>query len=534
MKNNRVETGFIFVVIILLMGAFIIPSITGYNDNSFKDIFPGRLIEQTVENRLFSNNAWLEQDKLIASDGGDSDNFGSAVSLSGDYAIIGVYRDDDSGNDSGSAYVFKRTDTNWIQQAKLTASDGADSDIFGFSVSIDGDYAVVGAPYDDDAHGEDSGSAYIFARSGTTWSQQVKILSSDNAADDQFGYCVSINGDYAVIGAPKNDGNAEDSGSVYVFKRTDTNWIQQAKLTASDGANSDFFGNSVSFDGAYAIFGAMGDNDNGEASGSAYVFKREDTTWIQQAKLLPSDGEGMDLFGYSVSIDREYAVIGAHFDSDYGLFSGSAYVFKREDTTWTQQAKLLPPDGDGMDLFGTSVSIEGTTAVIGSVYDDDNGFDSGSVYVYTNTDTTWTLQEKLLASDGADSDHFGASVSIDGYSIIIGASLDDCNAENSGSAYVFIPKISQEIKGGLGINVVITNNGDEDAFEIPVEITVQGGIFGMINKSISQTVDISAGESKIIRSGVILGLGSIVISTSVADIKRTTTGTQLLIFTMVN
>jgi hypothetical protein len=377
---------------------------------------------------------WLEEEqKLLASDGNAVDCFGMRVSISGDYAIVGAIGDDDKGADSGSAYIFKRDGTGWVQQQKLTASDGNAGDRFGQSVFISGDYAIVGAYFDDDK-GTDSGSAYIFFRSGTSWSQQAKLTASDGAAGDLFGNSVSISGDYAIVGANQDDVNGMvDSGSAYVFLRSGTSWSQQAKLTASDGAAVDLFGRSVSISGDYAIVGADYDDDNGSASGSAYVFLRSGTSWSQQAKLTASDGAAGDRFGWSVSVSGDYAIVGAYGDNSS---KGSAYIFKWDGSTWSEEAKLTASDGAGSDYFGYSVSISGDYAIVGADYDDDKGSDSGSAYVFLRSGTSWSEQAKLLASDGAASDYFGISVSISGDYAVVGAYQDDDKGSDSGSAYI--------------------------------------------------------------------------------------------------
>ena len=170
-----------------------------------------------------------EFQKALASDGAHDDRFGWSVSIAGDYAIIGAFDDDDNGPNSGSAYIFSRSGNNWTQQAKLKPSDGTNEDRFGESVSIAGDYAIIGARYDDD-NDPNSGSAYIFSRSGNNWTQQTKLIPSDGASGDNFGYSVSIAGDYAIIGAFDDDDNGTNSGSAYIFSRSGNNWTQQAKL----------------------------------------------------------------------------------------------------------------------------------------------------------------------------------------------------------------------------------------------------------------------------------------------------------------
>jgi len=325
----------------------------------------------------------------------------------------------------------------WSEIQKLLASDGTAGDRFGYTVSLDGDTALIGAG-DDDDNGMDSGSAYVFTRSGMTWTQQAKLLPSDGATDDRFGYAVSLDGDTALIGACLDDDNGGSSGSAYVFTRSGTTWTQQQKLLPSDGASGDWFGRFVSLNGDTALIGSDCDDDNGEDSGSAYVFTRTGITWTQQAKLLPLDGSTWDIFGWSVSLDGDTALIGAGNDDDNGYNSGSAYVFTRSGMTWTQQAKLLPSDGEQEDWFSWSVSLDGDTALIGAYLDDDNGGSSGSAYVFTRSGTTWTQQQKLLASDGAFFDHFGCSVSLDVDTALIGAYDDGDNGDFSGSAYMFM------------------------------------------------------------------------------------------------
>ena len=265
---------------------------------------------------------------------------------------------------------------------KITARDGAAGDEFGLSVSIDGDYAIVGAYLDDDK-GSSSGSAYIFRRVGTVWTQEAKLTASDGAAGDQFGRPVSLSGDYAIVGAYLDDDKGSASGSAYIFRRDGTVWTQEAKLTASDGAAGDEFGFSVSLSGDRAIVGAWLDDDKGLNSGSAYIFRRDGTVWTQEAKLTASDGAAGDQSGFSVSISGDRAIVSSHGDDDNGSISGSAYIFRRVGTVWTQEAKLTASDGAAGDLFGLlSVSLSGDRAIVGALRDDDKGLNSGSAYIY--------------------------------------------------------------------------------------------------------------------------------------------------------
>ena len=367
-----------------------------------------------------------QQAKITASDGAASDYFGDSVAIYGDYAIIGAYRDDDDGSDSGSAYIFVRNGTSWSQQAKLTASDAAASDRFGHSVGIYGDYAIIEA-YKNDDDGIDSGSAYIFVRNGTSWSQQAKLTASDASTYDEFGrHGVGIYGDYCIVGSYNDDDDGGNSGSAYIFVRNGTSWSQQAKLTASDAAAGDFFGVSVGIYGDYVIIGADRDDDAGNNSGSAYIFVRNGTSWSQQAKLTASDAAAGDQFGYSVGIYGHYAIIGAFgADSYVGSNSGCAYIFVRNGTSWSQQAKLTASDLSSYDSFGFSVAIYGNHAVVSGHSNDDNGSNSGSAYIFTRSGTTWSQQKKLLASDPANNDQFGKSVAMNGGYIICGATYED-------------------------------------------------------------------------------------------------------------
>jgi len=367
--------------------------------------------------------AQIPQFKLTASDAAGEDFFGCSVSVSGDTAVVGSSFDDDGGTDSGSAYVFTRSGSTWTQQAKLTASDAAVEDRFGDSVSVSGDTAVVGAWKDDDG-GESSGSAYVFTRSGSTWTEQAKLTASDAAVEDLFGRSVSVSGDTAVVGSSFDDDAGESSGSAYVFTRSGSTWTQQAKLTASDAAVLDAFGRSVSVSGDTAVVGA---------SGSVYVFARSGSSWTQEAKLTASDAAAGDGFGISVSISGGTAVVGAKYDDD----AGSAYVFTRSGSTWTQQAKLTASDAAAYDWFGDPVSVSGDTAVVGANGNDDAGSASGSAYVFKRSGSTWTQQAKLTASDAAAGDLFGWSVSVSGDTAVVGASSNDDAGSASGSAYVF-------------------------------------------------------------------------------------------------
>ena len=379
--------------------------------------------------------------KLLENDGGDYYGYSVAISGDGNTAIVGVpYGDNEKDINAGSAYIYTRSDGVWSEQSNLVASDDATGDWFGWSVSIssDGNTAIVGARSDDN----NRGSAYIYTHTNGTWTKQSKIVASDRISGDYFGHSVSMSsdGNTAIVGA-YGDGNERgiNAGSAYVYTRSGNAWSEQAKLVASDGAINDWFGYSVAIsgDGNTAIIGAyLDDNEKGTDAGSAYIYTRSDGVWVEQCKLVASDGAASDYFGLSLSIssDGSIAIVGAYRDSERGVDVGGAYIYTRTNGTWSEQSKLLASDGAALDWFGRSVSMssDGNTAIVGAHF----GGIRGSAYVYTRSGDKWNEHSKLLASDGDDHDWFGVSVSIssDGNIAIIGANGDD---NERGSAYIF-------------------------------------------------------------------------------------------------
>jgi uncharacterized repeat protein (TIGR01451 family) len=390
-----------------------------------------------------SGTFWSLQQKLLASDGVQLAQFGVSVSFSGDTAAVGASGDDLPAPNAGSAYVFQRSGITWSEQQKLVASDTATGDALGSSVSIFGDTVVAGARLDDVLGSLDAGSAYVFVRSGTTWSEQQRLTASvSGAAFELFGSSVSVFGDTAVIGAERDaTSGGMDAGAAYVFVRSGAGWTEQQKLVASDGDAGSFFGASVSLSGDTLVVGAPLATAPGGSAGAAYVFVRSGTTWSEQQKLVASDGASGDFFGASLSISGDRAVVGAYRDATAGGFdAGSAYVFVRAGSTWSEQQKVVASDGAAFDNFGFSVSISGSTFVVGAFQDDNaNGANAGSARVFVGSGGTWSEQQTLLSSDGAAADFFGYSVSIDGDTVLAGAYGDDtAGGANAGSAYVFV------------------------------------------------------------------------------------------------
>ena len=371
------------------------------------------------------------QHKLLASDGATSDNFSYyAVAVSGDTVVVGAYLDDDKGANSGSAYVYRWNGGAWVE-TKLTASDGAAGDYFGYAVAVSGDTVVVGAYLDDDK-GANSGSAYVYRWNGGAW-VETKLTASDGAAGDYFGYAVAVSGDTLVVGAYEDDDKGSRSGAAYVYRWNGSAWVQ-TKLTASDGAVNDIFGEAMAVSGDTVVVGAYGDDDKGTDSGAAYVYRWNGSAWVQ-TKLTASDGATSDYFGEAVAVSGDTVVVGALYDDDKGAESGSAYVYRWNGGAWVE-TKLTASDGVAGDYFGHSVAISGDTVVIGSAYDDDKGANSGAAYVYRWNGSAW-VQTKLTASDGAASDYFGDAVAASGGTLVVGAWGDDDLGGNAGAAYLF-------------------------------------------------------------------------------------------------
>jgi len=414
-----------------------------------------------------------EIQKLIASDGGIVDEFGDAVAVDGNTAVIGARLDDDGGFDSGSAYVFTRSSGVWTEEQKLTASDAAANDFFGMRVAVDGDTIVIGAEADDD-DGASSGSAYVFVRNAGVWTEQQKLTASDAAEGDWFGSSVAVDGDTAIIGAERADDNGTNSGSAYVFTRNAGVWTEQQKLTASNGFDFDDFGNAVAMDGDTAVIGARWGDNGGVFSdvGAAYVFTRNSGVWSEQQKLIASDGAFEDQFGVWVGLDGDTAIIGAQWDDDSGSRSGSAYVFTRDAGVWTEQQKLTASDGAADDEFGASVAVSGNVAVIGAKEDDDNGSSSGSAYLFARSAGVWTEQPKLIASDAAAFDEFGHGVAIDEETVLVGAARDDDNNPASGSVYVFAIESVSDILLDLEALPDVADSAAVDAAVLVANATV--------------------------------------------------------------
>lgn len=394
-----------------------------------------------------ASSAWgqCEVAKLLDADGAAGDDFGQSVAASADVVILGARKDDGLiSEDTGSASIYRYDpDTSqWGIEGKLVASDALEGEWFGGFVAICQDIAVVGATKDFD-NGTNSGSAYVFRYNGRKWVEEAKLLASDGQAGALFG-SVAISGNVVIVGAQRDNEGGLDTGSAYVFRfdPKTSQWVEEAKLVASDGSQADWFGRAVAISGDIVIVGSFHDDDAcpGDIwcnSGSAYIYRyRPDTAlWVQEAKLVASDTAYGDIFGKSVAISGDVVIIGTSGDGNVPG-SGSAYVFRFDPATsiWVEEVELVASDGDAPG-FGVSVSLSGDVALVG----DSSHHGNGSAYVYRfDADTSkWVEQAQLRASDGSQSDKFGFSVAISDEILVVGAYKDDDNGTNSGSGYVF-------------------------------------------------------------------------------------------------
>lgn len=469
--------------------------------------------------------------KAAPNDRAIDDEFGQAVDMDGDYAIVGADQEDEdeAGNnymlESGSAYIYERDGFgNWSEAQKIVASDRAALDYFGNSVSISGNYAIVGAHYEDeDVLGGNTlshaGSAYIYERDGTgTWNEVQKLVASDRDAEDWFGYSVAINGDYAIVGAHRE---AEDeaglntisyAGSAYIFERDGTGtWNEVQKIVASDRATQDYFGQKVAISGDYAVINAWFEDEDElgantlDKAGSCYIFERDGTgTWNEVQKIVASDRNADDMFGFNVDIDGTYLIASAHQeDEDVAGTNtlnnaGSAYIFERDGAgVWVEVQKIVASDRGGSDRFGSSVTVHGNFIAVGAVQEDQdvNGggtlFNSGSAYVFMRDGTgTWSELQKIVSSDRANSDLFGHSIAMgNDATIIVGTRVEDEDElglntmDEAGSAYIFgYSGVGIHEQAGIGM-ISVSPNPSKDLFTADISDVVSAGRFRVLDLS---------------------------------------------------
>jgi FG-GAP repeat len=385
--------------------------------------------------------------KITPGDPVMGDQFGSQVAISGDTAVVSAAIGNSlSVHPGGLAYVFVRGQNGWVQQQRLSSPEPeTQNSSFGFGVAVDGDTIVVG-DLNAVSDGAMTGAAYVFQRQGTVWSLQQKLIPDQGGPDAEFssfGLVSAIQGDTIIVGAPLYNRASNSAGAAFVYQRSGGTWTQTQKLTSNELTPEVGFAGAVAMNGDTAVFGGVGDSINGRSSGAAWVFTRQNGVWSQQQKLKAHDPSENAFFGQSVSVSGDLIVVGAPGDVVGSHTSGGAYVFRRGNAGWTNEKKLLSRDSDAVDGYAWSVAVDGNTIVVGHFGDQDVAVVGGAAYVYQlNGNAGWSLKQKLIASDTARFHNFGARVAISEGTVLIGAFGDDAGGgpfDDFGSAYIYEP-----------------------------------------------------------------------------------------------
>ncbi|MHC4846223.1 MAG: FG-GAP repeat protein [Planctomycetota bacterium] len=356
-----------------------------------------------------------------------------------------------------------------VVEQKVTAADGAAGDIYGAAVAIDGDLAIVCNEWDD-PNGTDSGSVYAYSWNGTNWQFDQKFSPADNQPGDNFGRAVVIQGDLAVVGTHWDDDLGSNSGSAYVYRHNGSQWVEQQKLLASDGQAGDQFGDTISVDGDWLAIGSWQEDQGGANAGAVYMFRSNGSAWVPTQKLIAPDAAANDQFARYISLSGDKVLVGAWKDDAPSFDSGSAYVFRYNGAEWTFEQKLVAPDGASGDYFGWGCALRDDVAVVGAYRDDDLGTDSGATYVYRFNGSSWVFNQKLLPSDGVAYDWFGYTTVLTGNRLVI-ASMVAPVGTGSGHAYVFKDNGSQFVQQA---RLDPSDGADQDKFGF--HLAASGGL----------------------------------------------------------
>ncbi len=379
---------------------------------------------------------WVQTQKVTADEPVEGMGLAADVQLDGDTMILGANGDDRIALNQGSASIYVRRNGVWEFDTELLADDGMPEDHFGIHVAIEGDRAIVGA-LRADGPTADSGAVYVFEFGMSGWVQTAKLTPPAGSDGGGLGFSVDLQGDTIVAGAPGADG----TGAVHVFRFDGVGWRHVQTLAASDATESDFFGVDVALDGNTLVVGAAQAGDADDEAGACYVFEFDGSEWVETQKLRPTTIDDRDEFGSNVAIDGDTILVGAPVfdDGSIGIVQpGAAFVYTRIDGTWIEQAMLTVDDTD-TNRFG-SVALEGDMAVIGAQWDGQFGRQAGAAFVFQRNGDDWVKSAKVVASDAGTNQLFGHNLDIDNGTIACASAWAPVDGIlRAGAAYVFEP-----------------------------------------------------------------------------------------------
>jgi hypothetical protein len=369
-------------------------------------------------------------------------HFGASVAIHGHRAVIGEPDFAIGGATPGAAYVYELGSTGWVQTALLRASDGADFDDFGISVAVEGDTILVGADATDGPSSGAVGAVYVFHWDGAHWVETQKLQASDGASGGFFGFSVALEGDTAVIGRFWDSAAAPHAGSAYVFTRSGSTWSEHQKLLETHAATEDNFGWSLAISNQRIVVGAPERFSSGNDDlqlGRVFIYDRAGSNWTQSAVLTPSNAMPFDQFGISLDVDGDRIAVGAWQDTFYTPTSrnGAAYVFEKSGNAWLEKQILTAPDGAVQDEFGSSVALQGSRLFIGAESRSSSYPLWGGVYVYTSNGSTWSQVDLLLPDANSSLSWFGNALAYDANYAVVGAFIESSTQYQSGTAYVY-------------------------------------------------------------------------------------------------
>ena len=392
---------------------------------------------------LFFAFAYSET-KISPNDGYSDDRFGQSVLIEDDWIFIGANRDFHDNVNSGSVYIYTYDNNlNSIFYQKIIPSDNSNDQFFGKKISYDDGWLAVSAIYDPE-FGYKSGAVYLFYFDGINWVEHSKITAFDASAYDRFGYSLDIENNQLVIGAIYDDDNGENSGSVYLYEFINNSWDFTNKITPDFLNDSDLFGYSLALGYGYLAISAPQSDLDISDGGVVNIFSIDSDSLIDLGCIIPSDLNLYNNFGNQIYIDEDFMFITSIYDDDLSTNAGSVYVYKLIGSQWNYHSQLFASDGFSNDNLGISISFDNDWLSVGS-YDDDNGINSGSLYLYKLINNNFVEQTKISSSDGSQYDEFSASNSIKNNYLIVGSRLDDDNGNNSGSAYLYKYKGCKDI-----------------------------------------------------------------------------------------